>query len=89
MQNFNARVKTAFEQDRVNGTSFYTERGVMVESMEVSCTAAGLVYFRTICSNFRQVQKDVEDSLTASSLSRYWISWAIQEGSLLLFANSK
>jgi len=36
MQNFNARVKTAFEQDRVNGTSFYTERGVMVESMEVT-----------------------------------------------------
>jgi hypothetical protein len=36
MKNFNSRVKAAFEQDRVNGTSFYTERGVMVESMEVT-----------------------------------------------------
>jgi regulator of protease activity HflC (stomatin/prohibitin superfamily) len=36
MKNFNARVKAAFEQDRVNGTSFYTERGVLVESMEVT-----------------------------------------------------
>merc|ERR1719235_1621360 len=36
MKNFNARVKAAFEQDRVNGTSFYSERGVLVESMEVT-----------------------------------------------------